>query len=208
MEPCRCNASLSVQVLHLHGCIGWCDVPPYNLKREQEFLAHRGGAIDFGLFAPVPPNTEISLDPDFLKELGCHCKDASLSRTYTSNASRIFVWPSYIKEYGPITSDGRNFTAIWAKAIQAIQQSSKVVTIGYSLPDADSATMTLFLGMSGKTVEVVNRNWHVERRIKELLESSNSFINHPKPWKPGAPPPDYDLSAWLNAQEVQATQSS
>ena len=180
-DPCPYAANSPVKVLHLHGLIGW---------------------FDGELAADVS-----SLDSTFLAGLGCQCKPTDRINYKYPN----IIAPSYIKTYVTPNWDGTKIADLWAKAIQAIRYSSRVVIIGYSLPEADSAAMTLFLGISRKTVEVVNLDAYVERRIRSLLEQitqKNNFIYHstgPLPWDRT---PGYDLCAWLNEPEVGAPQSS
>jgi hypothetical protein len=177
-DPCLCTAYSPVKVLHLHGFIGWYD----------------------GASAADPS----SLDSDFLANLGCQCKPTDNINSKYPN----IIAPSYIKTYVTHYWDGTKVAELWAKAIQAIQDSSKVVIIGYSLPEADSAAMTLFLGISGKTVEVVNPNVPIERNIRNLLEQRCTFVYHSTGKFLWENVPDYNLSSWLNEQDAQATQCS
>ncbi len=177
-DPCLCTAYSPVKVLHLHGFIGWYD----------------------GAFAADPS----SLDSDFLANLGCQCKPTDNINSKYPN----IIAPSYIKTYVTHYWDGTKVAELWAKAIQAIQDSSKAVIIGYSLPEADSAAMTLFLGISGKTVEVVNPNVPIERNIRNLLEQRCTFVYHSTGKFLWENVPDYNLSSWLNEQDAQTTQCS
>lgn len=173
-DPRLCTTDSPVKVLHLHGFIGWYD----------------------GEFASDPS----SLDSDFLANLGCQCKPTDNINSKYPN----IIAPSYIKTYVTQYWDGTKVTELWTKAIQAIRCSSKIVIVGYSLPEADSAAMTLFLGVSGKTVEVVNPAAHIERNIRRLIEQRCTFVYHSTGKFPWENTPDYNLSSWLNEQEAVA----
>lgn len=185
-DPCTCTAYSPVQVLHLHGFIGWYD---------------GGSAADVS-----------TLDSTFLADLGCQCKPTDRINHKHVN----IIAPSYIKTYVTPNWDGTKIAELWGKAIQAIRCSSRVVIIGYSLPEADSAAMTLFLGISGKTVEVVNPEVHIERHIRDMLEGNLlepleprcTFVYHSTGKFSWENIPDYNLSSWLNEQEAHETQSS
>ena len=175
---CVCGGESPVQVLHLHGLVGWYDGE-----------------------APLDAS---SLDAQFLRELGCPCRPVKNINPKYWNV----IAPSYIKTYIAPYWDGTKIVELWAMAIQAIQRSSNIVVIGYSLPDADSAAMTLFSSISNKKVDIVNPSVGIRGHVSNLLNTRGNQLgdNSRGNWLDRIP--DYDLSAWLNEHESRSHTSS
>lgn len=166
-----------IKILHLHGTIGWYRKPhnrsDYPLSDDAAFPAE---ALSPGLF-----ENSISLDPLFLQDMGILLEvDASLPDP-PSLEYKVLLAPSFLKDYeaAPV------FSQIWKMAGEALRKASKIVIIGYSLPPADSAAMTLLLSnCEPNKVEVVNRSASVLERYRRLL-------------KLPVLPPKRTLSQWL-----------
>jgi hypothetical protein len=83
--------------------------------------------------------------------------------------------PSFLKDYETDGSDSHVFIGLWKKAAQALPEAEHTYIIGYSLPKADVASLTLLLTTLRRgTVTVVNRDKRAVFRLGHLF-SSNSF---------------------------------
>jgi hypothetical protein len=136
-----------VAVLHLHGAVGW-------YRR------------------PAPLETRISLNPDFLMRLGISAVDSTLPFA-PPDEYQVLLHPSFLKDYELTSaSGGRNLalTALWQLAAKALREANEIFVIGYSLPPADSAALTLLLtSCDPERVRIVNSNPHANRRLSILL---------------------------------------
>jgi hypothetical protein len=78
------------------------------------------------------------------------------------------------------------FVELWKKAGEVLRNANEVFIIGYSLPEADSAALTLLLtSCSRKKVRVVNSNKGVNVRLNRLLAQTV--------WKP-----EISFKKWLD----------
>ena len=154
----------SVKILHLHGSIGWYRKPH---NRADYPLPPEGGAFPAEALSPGLFENSISLDPLFLRDIGIiPAVDASLPNP-PSNDYKVLLAPSFLKNY----EEQPIFSQVWKMAGEALRKADQVVIIGYSLPPADSAAMTLLLSnCDPNKVDVVNPNAEVLERYRRLLK--------------------------------------
>jgi len=139
----------SMKVLHLHGAVGWYR----NSSASQE---------------PC-----LSLGPIFLRDLGINAVDASMPTNPPTEHTRL-LQPSFLKTY-----DDPIFVWLWKAAAEALRKADEIVVIGYSLPKADSAALTLFLTNSDRAkVRIVNSDPDDNYRLRQLL--SNDPLSPPQ----------------------------
>jgi hypothetical protein len=136
-----------IKVVHLHGAVGWYGRPA-------------GG---------VPCEAKISLDPQFLRHLGIAAADVCLPRAPSSDF-QIVLHPSFLKSY---EIGGEEFPLIdlWQQAARALRVAQEVFVIGYSLPEADSAALTLLLTVADDPArfKVVNPSPTTVYRLRQLF---------------------------------------
>jgi hypothetical protein len=160
-----------VQLLHLHGATGWFKRPRL---REGARLPVGGGAVPNGIITPAPPATEVSLDPIFLRDMGLNYVDACLPDR-PSSEMHILLHPSFFKDYELEDSGNTVFVRLWRLAAEKLRNANKVFVIGFSLPKADVAALTLLSGnCDPNKVEVVNSNQATFARLRNLLSNSRS----------------------------------
>jgi hypothetical protein len=72
---------------------------------------------------------------------------------------RLLVLPTYEKQYFVITSIGDEwisfYESLWTQASDSLQQSERIVIIGYSMPNADIRSRAMLLWTSNKRAEVL-----------------------------------------------------
>lgn len=152
-----------VKVLHLHGSVGWYQRP----AMREGFRSQRGGAIPREALTPAPLETPIALDPLFLRDLGIRAVDASLPHR-PSSESHILLHPSFLKNLE--SENAILFSSLWQQAAKALRDAEEVTVIGYSLPAADSAALTLLLtNCDEHNVRIVNRDAATNTRLNQLL---------------------------------------
>ena len=156
-----------VKILHLHGATGWYLKP---LIKYPEMLPPEGGSYPIEAHTPAPLDTYIGLAPKFLADLGIAAVDASLT-TRPPNDRQVFIHPSFFKTYewegGPV------FVDLWRKATEYLRQAEEIFIIGYSLPPADSAALTLFATTCHqKLVRVIDWDRAVRYRIRQVVRSA------------------------------------
>lgn len=152
--------SSGVKILHLHGALGWY----------------------FG--ADVSGEPCISLGPIFLRDLlesiGICAVDVRLRDDPPAEHTKL-LHPSFLKTYSDPT-----FVPLWRQAGEALRAADGIVIIGYSLPEADSAALTLLLtNCAPEKVRIVNPNPFDNCRLNQLLSTN-----------PTAPP--QCLKDWLD----------
>jgi len=163
-------AESAVSILHLHGAIGWYKRPAL---RDGYPLPRNGGAIPREPVTPAPLDTEVSLDPLFLRDLDVQAVDASLP-TRPPQDPQILLHPSFFKDY-ELEGSSTLFTGLWRKAASVLRAADEIVIIGYSLPSADSASLTLLLTNCDRNkVKIVNSDRSANRRLRRLLAKDMS----------------------------------
>lgn len=149
-----------ITVLHLHGAVGWYDKPIF--RNEADLPAH--GAVARNDLTPAPLETAVALAPYFLRSLGLGYVDASMPKEPV-NKSELFLYPSFLKDY-----ESRPFVRLWTLAAEALRQSDQVIIIGYSLPEPDSAALSLFVtNCERDKVTIVNPSVSANHRLRNLL---------------------------------------
>ena len=120
--------------------------------------------------------THISLDPQFLEGLGIFNVDACLSDTLPlADERHVVLHPSFLKDYERDDSDSHVFGKLWQKAAEVLRAADHAYIIGYSLPKADIAALTLLLTTLRRgSVTVVNRNKLVMMRLGRLFGANPS----------------------------------
>jgi hypothetical protein len=163
-----------ILILHLHGATGWYRRPTF--APDFQLPPGSGGALPAGAFGAAPRGTNISLNPQFLQGLGIYYVDACLPDTLpVADQKHVVLHPSFLKDYETDGSDSHVFIGLWKKAAQALPEAEHTYIIGYSLPKADVASLTLLLTTLRRgTVTVVNRDKRAVFRLGHLF-SSNSF---------------------------------
>jgi hypothetical protein len=190
-----------IVVLHLHGATGWYRRPAFAPDFPLPPQGH--GALPREAFGPAPLGTNISLDPEFLRGLGIFNVDACLPDAPPMGDERhVMLHPSFLKDYETDESGSHVFTKLWRKAAQALQDAERAYVVGYSLPKADSAALTLFLtSCRDGLARVVNPDGGTKLRLGRLLRSGDSFAGtatleewvdagcpDQMPWRPRADP--------------------
>lgn len=113
------KTSSKIKVLHLHGMTGW-----YRAKHATD---------------TVP---KISVAPEFLLGLGISGKGQHKADLEPN--PQLMLHPTYLKDL----EDKLGSTALidlWQQAAEKLRQAKRVYIIGYSLPKADAAALTLLL---------------------------------------------------------------
>jgi hypothetical protein len=161
-------------ILHLHGATGWYRRPAF---APDYVLPPHGGALPAEAFGPAPIfDTKISLDPQFLQALGIFNVDACLPDALpVADEHHVVLHPSFLKDYETDESNSHVFVELWQKAAETLRKADHTYIIGYSLPKADAAVLTLLLTNTRRgSVTVVNSDKHAVMRLGRLF-SSNPF---------------------------------
>ena len=134
------------------------------------------GAVPVEVFGAAPIATHISLDPQFLEGLGIFNVDACLpDKLPVSDERHVVLHPSFLKDYERDEQDSHVFVKLWQKAAQLLREAEQTYIIGYSLPKADVAALTLLLTTLRRgTVTIVNRDKRVMMRLGRLF-AGNQF---------------------------------
>ncbi|HEY4932796.1 MAG TPA: hypothetical protein VII23_14600 [Terriglobales bacterium] len=158
-----------IKVLHLHGSVGWYRKPTFSPDFEPK---EEGGEVPPEALAPGPMSTPIAFDPIFLRDLDISAVDSSLSRRPASE-SQVMLHPSFVKDYELVGAQN-TFTTLWRHAADALRSADEVVVIGYGLPEADSAALTLLISnCHPRKVTIINRNKQTNFRLQHLLKSGS-----------------------------------
>jgi hypothetical protein len=160
-----------VKILHLHGAIGWYQ---RRLIKDHDLLPQGGGSYPIELHTPAPLNTYVGLDPMFLVDLGIFAVDASLSPR-PSDERQIFIHPSFFKNYEWEGGGEPVFVDLWKQAADDLRRAENISIIGYSLPAADSAALTLFLTSCDRNrVRVINPDRITQFRMRRILRPAQT----------------------------------
>lgn len=166
-----------ITILHLHGAVGWYDKPIFRNEADlppQGFVARND-------LTPAPLETAVALAPNFLRSLGLGYVDASMPKEPVDK-TELFLYPSFLKDY-----ESRPFVKLWRLAADALRQANEVIIIGYSLPEPDSAALSLFVtNCEREKVTIVNPSVSANYRLRNLL----SHYRHQSPMT---------LQEWLDA---------
>lgn len=155
-----------VKVLHLHGAIGWYKKPHF---REDFAPTDEGGAVPREALTPAPLDTEISLDPLFLRGLGISEVDASMP-TRPSHEYQTLLHPSFLKDYTGSDNGTEIYRRLWKMASEALRAAERVAIVGYSLPPADTAAWALFVSScNGRSTDIVDPSRSVMARYRRML---------------------------------------
>jgi hypothetical protein len=159
-----------ITILHLHGAVGWyrrqAVKPGYPLPSG-------GGWLPEEAHTPAPLDTAVSLDPEFLRDLGIDAVDACLPAP-PPDERQILVHPSFFKDF-ELEEHGRTtpFIKLWKKAAELLRKAEQIFVVGYSLPAADSAALTLLLtNCARKKVTIVNPDGYASYRLGHLLSDT------------------------------------
>lgn len=170
-----------IKVLHLHGAVGWYK---RRVVRDNCEIPSPGGVIPEEALTPAPIGTMISLDPDFLRDLGVEAVDASLP-TPPADERQIFLHPSFFKDFELEGPHGQTspFIELWKKAAESLRKAEQIFIIGYSLPSADSAALTLLLtNCDREKVRIINPDGHARLRLIRLLSGTFSLKKSFEDW--------------------------
>lgn len=151
-------ADSGVRVLHMHGCIGW-----YGKD-----------------LAPGPRETRIALHPEFLRRMNIDAVDVAMPETPIGpiDEQSIVLHPSFLKDYELHEQTNLSLIRLWQEASAALRNASAIYIIGYSLPRADSAALTLLITSCERNkVTIINRNKQAYWRLRKLL--SKQVIGSP-----------------------------
>lgn|GEM_PF-3499251 len=143
-----------VQVLKLHGSVGWHSLP----RKRSWYLRF----AKFLQFLPVEVDGEQVLVKD----------PRETQRPYGWHESYVLIRPSYLKSLGsPALQE------VWRLAKEALDSATEVKVIGYSLPESDSAVRALLNPLRGRlergltSVKITDPDRQALSRWKELLGS-------------------------------------
>jgi hypothetical protein len=163
-EPVQLPRS-EVQVLHLHGAVGWYGRSPMQSPEEG------GDAGLRGQLCPSESETEIALSPSFLVDLGVDAVDVTMADGPKAE-NPIYLHPSFIKDYELENFANDGIIKLWKSAARVLRNAAEVHIVGYSLPKADSAALTLLLTNTDRErVSVVNQNVSHNHRLRQLLSA-------------------------------------
>jgi hypothetical protein len=137
------NRNSLVQVIKLHGSTNWMPL----------IDGHLGG----GTYNVEDPHGDRPMIPDSeLQWLGFgDLKDPLLSQgkqLLGGSPGHTLLLPTLAKNF-----PGRMWSSLWEQAKQILSRSSRVVVIGYSLPEADEKAHSLILGQCHRDAKVVLR---------------------------------------------------
>lgn len=160
-----------IVVLHLHGATGWYRRPWF--APDYALPPGRGAALPLEAFGPAPTDTNISIDPLFLRDIGLPYVDACLpTLPIGSDERHVVIHPSFLKDYENDESNTNALVDLWRKAADALRTAERTYIVGYSLPKADSASLTLLLTNCREgSVRVVNPDGGTKLRLAELFRS-------------------------------------
>jgi hypothetical protein len=164
-----------VVVLHLHGATGWYHRPFF----APGYTPQGSGAVPIGVFGAAPLETHISLDPQFLQGLGVFSSvDACLPDRLPVAAERhVVLHPSFLKDY---SSGEGALTQLWRRAAQALRGAERVFVVGYSLPTADSAALTLLLTNLDRGIgRIVNPDAATKMRLASCFKPATDSAGRP-----------------------------
>lgn len=172
----------SITILHLHGAVGWYDRPAF--RNESELPAH--GFVSLEALTPAPIETSVALAPSFLRGLGLDYADSSLPNEPV-NSNELFLYPSFLKDYEISDRANHTFINLWKLAAASLRHADEIIMIGYSLPEPDSAALSLFLTNCDRDrVTIVNPSVSANHRLRTLL--SHYLLQSPM-----------NLQQWLDA---------
>jgi hypothetical protein len=159
-----------VKVLHLHGATGWYRRPTF----APGFQPQGNGGVSREAFGPAPLETNVALDPLFLEGLGISNRDACLPDALPVATERhVVIHPSFLKDY---LSEEGIIPPLWRTAADGLRRAERIFVVGYSLPAADSAALTLLLTACNRGVaRVINPDGRVKMRLGRLLRSGDMF---------------------------------
>jgi hypothetical protein len=168
--PVPFPASL-ITVLHLHGALGWYPRPVH----RQDIAWSEDGGVPEDALTTEPLDTKVSLSPLFLDDLGISAVDRCLP-TQPSQERPMILHPSFFKDYEFREEGGSSpFTDLWRKAATALREADKILIVGYSLPSADSAVLTLLLtNCDPAKVQIINNDLSASHRLRQLLTSTRA----------------------------------
>ncbi len=161
-----------ITILHLHGATGWYRRPTFD--PDYVLPPGPGGPISREAFGAAPMETKISLDPSFLSGLEISSVDACLpDLASVSDERHVVLHPSFLKDYEGDDSDSQVLPSLWKRAAEALRDASHTYIIGYSLPKADVAALTLLLtNVKSRTTTIVNPDQKVLLRLGGLFSVS------------------------------------
>lgn len=137
-----------VKVLKLHGSINWLGILFPKVKP-----CHFGSAPSDSLGGPFVDNRDSALTKYSNKVL-----DRRIQISGDAGSALTLVLPTYEKRFSVPTSLGDEwgpfFESLWSQAAEAVQQSDRIVIIGYSVPEADHRARALLLWGTNKRAEV------------------------------------------------------
>jgi hypothetical protein len=88
---------------------------------------------------------------------------------------QVVLHPSFLKDYETDESDSKVFISLWQRAAEELRKADHTFMIGYSLPRADSAALTLLLTNQRRgKMTVVNPSGGTEMRLGSLF-GANPF---------------------------------
>ena len=168
--PANPWGSSAVKILHLHGATGWYPRPTFG----PGFQPQGSGAVSADVFGSAPMETNVALDPQFLEGLGIFNVDACLPDTLPVATERhVVIHPSFLKDY---LSEEGVIPPLWRRAADDLRRAERIFVVGYSLPTADSAALTLLLTNCNRGVaRVVNPDGRVKMKLGRLLRSGDMF---------------------------------
>ena len=101
---------------------------------------------------------------DNVDSLFPHYPNRVLNNTFPGGGATsggvTLVLPTYEKQYFVTTSIGDEwisfYESLWTQASDSLQQSERIVLIGYNMPNADIRSRALLLWTSNKRAEVLH----------------------------------------------------
>jgi hypothetical protein len=156
------EADSEVKVLKLHGSINWIGSIFGGRTRGTSGvdLSHSLGrrpfvdnllAVSVGGEEPVPDS--------FFRAYPSRVLDKEFPGGGVASDAPTLTLPTYEKKFSVETSGGDEwapfYESLWSQAAESLEQSDRIVIIGYSMPEADHRSRAVLLWGSNKRAEVL-----------------------------------------------------
>jgi hypothetical protein len=142
------------------------DTTPVEFENSPVITLHLHGACGW-----YRSDTRISLDPAFLEGLGITAVDDCL-RASPPDGRQVFLHPSFLKDFEPQYGNTL-LVDLWQRAAVFLREADEIFVIGYSLPKADNAALTLLLTSCDRNkLRIVNTDPQAHLRLTGLLSGT------------------------------------
>jgi hypothetical protein len=166
-----------VTILHLHGAVGWYSKPA--LRADYLLTQFGDGSIPQEALTPAPKETKVAIDPQALSAMRIYAVDACLPAAPPDEA-QMLLYPTFIKDYEMMDATSSPFIGLWKQAANVLRTAEKAIIIGYSLPQADSAALTLLLTNCNRSqTTIVNPSPEAHQRLNSMFVGTAGVLRPP-----------------------------